>query len=143
MRNIVGGIALAAAVSLGCLATAAGTAQAEPARTTSLYAPSSLVLSVADGEDASATVTRAVTLTCRPTVGGNHPSARAACAELQASGGTFGSWAEPSVGAMCTREYAPVTVVAQGVWEGRNVSSTHTFSNACLQQTAQGSLFRF
>ncbi|MBB5937426.1 subtilase-type protease inhibitor [Streptomyces zagrosensis] len=141
MRNIAGGFALAAALTIGCLAT--GTAHAESGGTTSLYAPSSLVLSVAQGDDATAVVTRAVTLTCSPKAGGDHPAPRAACAELRATGGAFEELTRASADQACTREYAPVTVVAQGVWEGRNVSFSHTFGNACLQQTAQGMAFRF
>ncbi|MFE6779740.1 subtilase-type protease inhibitor [Streptomyces sp. NPDC057702] len=143
MRNIAGGFALAAALSLGCLTTAAGSAHAGPARTTSLYPPSSLVLSVAPGEDASAAVTRAVTLTCEPQAGGSHPAPRAACAELRVNGAAFAHMTEPAADTFCTREYQPVTVVAQGVWEGRNVTFQHTFGNSCLQQAARGTVFRF
>ncbi|MER0241831.1 subtilase-type protease inhibitor [Streptomyces sp. HSW2009] len=143
MRKTLGGCALAAIAGLGALATVAGTAHAAPTEATSLYAPSSLVLSVTDGDSAQATVTRAVTLTCRPTAGGDHPAPRAACAELQAARGTFAELTDLTTGSVCTREYAPVTVVAQGVWEGRNVSYSHTFANSCLQQSARGTLFHF
>lgn len=143
MRKIAGGLALAAALSIGCLATTVGTAHAAPAGTTSLYPPSSLVLSVAPGEDATAVATRAVTLSCQPKAGGSHPAPTAACAELGVTGADFAHMTESADGSFCTREYDPVTVVAQGVWEGRNVSFTHTFGNSCLQQAARGTVFHF
>lgn len=69
------------ALLFGGFATA--TAQAAPAKAESLYAPSALVLTVARGEDPlTATVERAVTLTCAPTAEGTHPDPAAACKEL-------------------------------------------------------------
>lgn len=69
MRYITGAVALGAALVLGTLATTAHAvaAPAQPTRTGGLYAPTALVLTVSQGESrATATVQRAVTLSCMP-----------------------------------------------------------------------------
>ena len=110
----------------------AGTAQAQPTAPAALYAPSSLVLAVGQGEDAAtATMMRAVTLTCTPKASGSHPSASAACAELNAVDGEFAQLVGSTSGMACTKEWKPVVVTADGVWQGRRVSWTATFGNSC------------
>ncbi|MET9952990.1 SSI family serine proteinase inhibitor [Streptomyces sp. NPDC006339] len=127
----VGATALATATGLTLLGTAiaGGTAEAAPA---SLYAPSALVLTVGEGESAeTATVLRAVTLTCSPTPGGTHPDPEAACAELAAADGDFGRLTVLPADRPCTREWDPVTVTGDGVWQGRRVSWQATYGNPC------------
>ncbi|MFG2985661.1 subtilase-type protease inhibitor [Streptomyces sp. NPDC048258] len=120
-----------AAVSTAALLTlvgATGIAEAQPA---SLYAPSAVVLTVAQGEDAD-TVMRASTLSCAPTAQGTHPDPKAACAALAATAGTLDALlAAPDSNRACPMHYAPVTVTADGVWQGSRISWKHTFSNAC------------
>ncbi|MEU6372371.1 protease inhibitor [Streptomyces sp. NPDC046909] len=117
-----------------------GTALAAPA---SLYAPSALVLTVGHGESAAlATPARAVTLNCAPTASGTHPAARAACAELRAAGGDFDALGVP-VDVMCTKEYDPVVVTVDGVWQGRRVAYERTFANECVKSSQGASLFTF
>lgn len=124
-----------AAVSASALLCVAGTAGVAEARTDSLYAPSSVVLSIGQGADPStATVLRAVTLSCSPAAAGTHPAPEAACAELRATslGGSFdGLLASPNPDRMCPQHFDPVTVNVDGVWEGSRTSWQYTFANAC------------
>src|SRR5690606_6993499 len=112
-----------ATVAAGALALsglAATSAHAAPAKPASLYAPSALVLTVAQGEDPlTATVKRAVTLTCAPGAEGTHPAPEAACAELESVGGQFTALARTSPDRMCTRQWDPVVITAHGVWHGQ------------------------
>ncbi|MEU9304062.1 SSI family serine proteinase inhibitor [Streptomyces sp. NPDC048269] len=121
-------IAAVSAAALLTLAGATGVAEAQPA---GLYAPSAVVLTIAQGEDA-ATVVRASALSCAPTAQGTHPDPQAACAALAATAGTLDTLlAAPDSNRACTMQYAPVTVTADGVWRGSRISWKHTFSNAC------------
>ncbi|MFI2780521.1 subtilase-type protease inhibitor [Streptomyces sp. ALB3] len=124
---------------------AAGVAQARPAQPAGLYAPSALVLSVGKGGAAAATVQRAVTLNCAPRPGGSHPAPAAACAELHAVEGEFAQLTAPMPQGSCTRQWDPVTLDASGVWEGRRVSWSATFGNACEMHAslAEGPVFAF
>jgi hypothetical protein len=111
--------------------------------TASLYAPSALVLTVAHGDSAaSAAPERATTLTCAPRPSGTHPDAARACAELTSAGGDFDkvTIAEDTV---CTHEYDPVTVTAQGVWRGERVTYERTFANECVKSAGSGAVFQF
>lgn len=147
MRSIARGLGLgSAAMALTALTALAwpGAADAAPAGTASLYAPSALVLSVTAGEDADAgTVLRAVTLVCAPTPGGTHPDPVAACAELRTNSPALDALAAPAPDTACTREWNPMTVTVDGVWQGRRMSYTYTFGNPCGLQNANGVLFGF
>ncbi|MGW2517036.1 subtilase-type protease inhibitor [Streptomyces sp. NPDC001617] len=132
------------AATLALTATAVGapltgTALAAPA---SLYAPSALVLTIGHGESAAvATPQRAVTLNCAPTASGTHPAAAQACADLRAAGGLDGL--APRSDARCTKEYDPVVVTVDGVWQGKRVSYERTFGNACVKDSYGSSVFAF
>ncbi|MGW7457432.1 subtilase-type protease inhibitor [Streptomyces sp. NPDC054797] len=147
MRSITRGLGLGtAAMALTALTalTWPGTAGAAPAGTASLYTPSSLVLGVTAGPDAATgRVLRAVTLVCAPKPGGTHPNPAAACAELRASGSQLDELAQPASDAVCTREWNPMTVTADGVWQGRRLSYTYTFANPCGLWNSTGVLFDF
>ncbi|MGW9369078.1 subtilase-type protease inhibitor [Streptomyces xanthophaeus] len=147
MRSIARGLGLgSAAMALTALTALAwpGTAGAAPSGTASLYAPSALVLAVTAGDDAEAgTVLRAVTLICAPTPGGTHPDPVAACTELRASADRLDVLTEPAPDVACTREWNPMTVTADGVWEGRRLSYAHTFGNPCGLRSSSGILFDF
>ena len=130
-------LTLTATAVCGPLAGAAHAAP-EPAAPSTLYAPSALVLTVGRGESATATTAdRAVTLACAPAASGTHPAAARACAELRASGGDFDTLAGRGKG-MCTREYRPVVVTVDGVWQGRRISYERTFANECVKNNSQG-----
>ncbi|MEU6807262.1 protease inhibitor [Streptomyces neyagawaensis] len=122
----------------------AGSALAAPQPGTSgLYAPSAMVLTMGHGEDAAvATPERAVTLTCAPRPSGTHPAAVKACAELRSSDGDFSALNGTS-GAFCTKQYDPVIVTVQGVWEGKRVAYERVFSNDCVKNSATSALFAF
>jgi hypothetical protein len=137
------------ATTLGLTATAvcgplAGAGLAAPdAAPASLYAPSALVLTAGHGESpATATPERAVTLTCSPRPAGTHPTAPQACAELRLAEGDLDALATAGGELLCTREYDPVVVTVDGVWEGRRISYERTFSNECVKSAAT-SLFTF
>ncbi|MFE0516225.1 protease inhibitor [Streptomyces sp. NPDC058964] len=109
----------------------------------SLYAPSAMVLTIGHGDNA-ATVTpeRAVTLTCAPRASGTHPAAAEACAELRDVGGDFDALtARDDV--QCTKEYNPVLVTVQGVWQGKRVDYKRTFGNACVKDSYGSTVFAF
>ncbi|WP_030777551.1 subtilase-type protease inhibitor [Streptomyces sp. NRRL S-920] len=134
-------IAGAAASAAACvLAATPGTAQAEAPGPQSLYAPSALVLTVGQGEDAnSAAIERAVTLICAPRPAGSHPSPAAACAELTRADGEFANLVNKNTSdIICTKEWRPVTVTANGVWNGKRVSWSATFSNRCMMKAGLG-----
>ncbi|GGZ72185.1 subtilase-type protease inhibitor [Streptomyces subrutilus] len=147
MRSIARGLGLgSAAMALSALTALAWpvAADAAPAGTASLYAPSALVLSLTAGGDAdTGTVVRAVTLVCAPTPGGTHPARTAACRELRGSGGELDALTAPAADAACTREWNPMTVTADGVWQGRRLSYTYTFGNPCILRSTEGALFDF
>lgn len=125
-------IAAVSAATLLTLACAAGVAEAQP---TSLYAPSAVVLTVAQGGE-DGTVVRAATLSCAPSVQGTHPDPKAACAALAATAGTLDTLlASPNTDRACPMHYDPVTVTADGVWQGKRISWKHSFSNACVMAT--------
>ncbi|MGW2558294.1 subtilase-type protease inhibitor [Streptomyces sp. NPDC001514] len=140
--NTLGATASAAALLL----TVGSAAQAAPpAQPASLYAPSALVLAIGSGEEAAtATVERAVTLSCAPRPGGSHPSATAACKELTAVDGEFGLLSK-AVGGPCTRQWDPITITADGVWQGKRVSWSATYGNSCEMRASltQAAVFAF
>ncbi|MGW8764355.1 subtilase-type protease inhibitor [Streptomyces sp. NPDC055815] len=141
MRHIrtLGATALATAAGLALIGTALiGTAEAAPE---GLYPPSALVLTLGQGDSPeTARIVRAVTLSCAPTPGGTHPSPASACAELAASGGDLGALTVRSGDRPCTREWAPVTITGDGVWQGRRVSWSETYGNACEQHARTASV---
>ncbi|MFG2983473.1 subtilase-type protease inhibitor [Streptomyces sp. NPDC048258] len=147
MRSITRGLGLgSAAMALTALTALAwpGAAGAAPSGTASLYAPSALVLGVTAGDDtATGTVLRAVTLVCAPTPGGTHPNPAGACAELRANAARLDVLAAPGPDAACTKEWNPMTVTADGVWQGRRLNYDHTFGNPCGLRSANGVLFSF
>ncbi|MEU2516994.1 SSI family serine proteinase inhibitor [Streptomyces syringium] len=113
------------------------------ADSSSLHPPSDLVLTLArgDGTDPGAPIIRAVTLTCMPQASGTHPHAQKACDLLGEVDGYIADLSG-SPGA-CTREYMPVTVTADGVWQGRRVTYEQTFDNWCILLRARGVVFNF
>ncbi|MFO7253165.1 MAG: SSI family serine proteinase inhibitor [Actinomycetes bacterium] len=100
---------------------------------------SELTLTVSRPDGAGAT---SVTLTCDPD-GGTHPSPRAACDLLRSVDGNIGM-IRPTRGVVCTREYAPRTATARGVWRGtKRFVIVRTFGNPCQMHAETGVLFAF
>ncbi|MFE6162553.1 subtilase-type protease inhibitor [Streptomyces sp. NPDC056486] len=136
MRFFLKTVGATAVVAACVMSGASGTALAQSKASTTgpagLYAPTSLVLAVGQGEEAdTATMQRAVTLTCTPKASGSHPSASAACAELLAANGEFAQLVGKSSSMACTKEWKPVVVTVDGVWQGRRVAWSTTFGNSC------------
>ncbi|MFB4319017.1 subtilase-type protease inhibitor [Actinomadura sp. 21ATH] len=96
-----------------------------------------LTLTHPDGGTSGA---RSVTLQCDP-LGGTHPRAAQACAELARSGGEIER--EPDRDAACTMIYAPVIAEARGHWRGRPVSFRAEYANDCVLGARTGAIFRF
>ncbi|MFI1414231.1 protease inhibitor [Streptomyces sp. NPDC020707] len=120
----------------------AGAALATPSPT-ALYAPSALVFTTGHGEFAAeATPERAVTLNCAPTASGTHPAAVSACAELRAVSGDFDALSTRS-DVLCTREYDPVVVTVEGVWQGKRISYERTFANECVKESYGTTVFTY
>lgn len=127
----------AAAAAACFLAVTAGTAQAQAPHATSLSAPSALVFTAGLGEDAaSAEIERAATLTCAPRPSGSHPAAAAACAELARHDGRLDRLVNDEPDAVCTMEWQPVTLTANGVWNGRYIQWSATFANQCTMNAS-------
>ncbi|AXI80802.1 subtilase-type protease inhibitor [Peterkaempfera bronchialis] len=124
----------------GLLAATTGLASAAPA---GLYPPSALVLTLSPGggTDPDASVARAVTLSCAPTPSGTHPAPEQACALLARSGGSFAALRGRQ--RRCPATADPVTVTAEGVWRGRQVSYRGSFANRCVLLAARGPVFDF
>ncbi|EGX56601.1 protease inhibitor protein [Streptomyces zinciresistens K42] len=143
MRNTARWAATLALTATAVCGPLTGAALAAPATPDSLHAPSALVLAVAYGDDATlAAPARAVTLSCAPTASGSHPDARSACAELRGAQGDFDALrAREDV--LCTKQYAPVVITVDGVWQGRRVSYERTFANECVKGSYGTSLFAF
>ena len=144
MRNTARWAATLGLTAATLCAPLTGPALAAPAAApASLYAPSALVLTLGHGESAAtAGAARAVTLSCAPTPSGTHPAAALACAELRAAGGDLDTLAGPG-DAMCTKQYDPVVVTVDGVWQGKRVAFERAFANECLKNAAGSSLFSF
>jgi hypothetical protein len=83
---------------------------------------------------------RSVTLQCEP-LGGTHPKAAQACADLARSGGRIER--EPARDTVCTMIYAPVVAEARGHWRGRPVRFKAEYANECVLGARTGWIFRF
>ncbi|MGW1882308.1 subtilase-type protease inhibitor [Streptomyces sp. NPDC001970] len=145
MRYIVSTFGATASAAALLLAVGGAAHAAPPAQPAGLYPPSALVLTVGKGDQAAtATAERAVTLSCAPTPGGTHPSPKAACKELNAVDGEFGLLSR-AVGGPCTRQWDPVTITADGVWQGKRVSWSATYGNACEMHSSltEAAVFAF
>ncbi|AEW97428.1 MULTISPECIES: subtilase-type protease inhibitor [Streptomycetaceae] len=138
------GVMAAAAVCLTGTLAGTATAHAAPARPTSLYAPTELVLTIGKGQTTTnAAVQRAVSLRCTPTPGGDHPAPADACAELNAAQGDFAALVDTHSGRICPDLWNPVVLTAEGVWHGQRVSYSHVYPNACRAQDASRYVFAF
>jgi hypothetical protein len=83
-----------------------------------------------------------VTLQCDPP-GGTHPKAAAACADVAKAGGDLAQMPSSKNPRACFMIYAPVTVTAQGEWQGQAVRFTKRYPNSCVMHDKTGSVFDF
>ncbi|MFE2282353.1 subtilase-type protease inhibitor [Streptomyces sp. NPDC059454] len=144
MRNTARWAATLGLTAAAVCAPLSGAAQAAPGTTPSaLYAPSALVLTLGHGDSATTVAPeRAVTLTCAPGPSGTHPAAGAACAEMNRVSGDLDALTMRE-GVFCTKQYDPVLVTVDGVWQGERVSYERVFSNACVMNAHGSSVFAF
>ncbi|GIM94548.1 SSI family serine proteinase inhibitor [Paractinoplanes toevensis] len=117
-------------------ALVAGGAAAPGPRDHAGYASSNLTLSYR----ADAGFAAAVKLKCDP-VGGGHPHADLACAELAEVGGEVDRIVPAKK--MCILIYAPVVAEIAGDWRGTTVTWSHKFGNICEMRRATADLFDF
>ncbi|MFF8945118.1 SSI family serine proteinase inhibitor [Streptomyces sp. NPDC014864] len=87
--------------------------------------------------DVRAGDTRRALLLCDPPRG--HVHAADACSQLRSARGDIRGIPRRAV--FCTMVYAPVTVHAQGRWQGRAVTYTQTFANTCEMKARTGEVF--
>ncbi|MCX5059907.1 protease inhibitor [Streptomyces sp. NBC_00452] len=144
MRNTARWAATLALTATAVCGPLTGAALATPdAAPASLYAPSALVLTIGHGDSAAvATPMRAVTLTCAPKASGTHPAAAQACAELRGTTGDFDALTART-NVLCTKQYDPLVVTIDGVWQGKRVSYERTFGNECVKNSYGTSVFAF
>ncbi|WP_405823449.1 subtilase-type protease inhibitor [Streptomyces sp. NBC_01390] len=95
-----------------------------------------LYVTVSRGE-AGTGDTRSTLVLCDPPQG--HAQAARACADLAAADGDIGRI--PPRKTLCPMLYSPVTVHAQGEWNGRPREYDRTFSNGCELGARTGAVF--
>jgi hypothetical protein len=82
-----------------------------------------------------------VVLDCDP-VGGTHPAAADACADLSTANGHFDAIHEQQAHP-CPMIYQPVTAKATGTWRGQPIDFSQTYPNRCTLGSETGSVFTF
>ncbi|MEV0403775.1 SSI family serine proteinase inhibitor [Actinoallomurus sp. NPDC050550] len=102
------------------------------------HGPTQLTLTTVVG---SATP-KTVTLQCDP-VGGTHPKAEQACADVAKTHGDFKLASDEKNPRACFMIYSPVTTSAEGQLRGEAVKYTARFPNTCMMRTQTGSIFDF
>ena len=100
--------------------------------------PTQLTLTTVVGSAAPKTVT----LQCDP-VGGTHPKAAQACADVAKTHGDFTLASDEKNPHACFMIYSPVTTSAEGQLHGEAVKYTARFPNTCMMRTRTGSIFDF
>jgi hypothetical protein len=85
---------------------------------------------------------KTVTLQCDP-VGGTHPKAAQACADVAKTHGDFKLASDEKNPRACFMIYSPVTTSAEGQLRGEAVKYTSRFPNTCVMRTQTGSIFDF
>ncbi|MER6121362.1 SSI family serine proteinase inhibitor [Streptomyces sp. NPDC001795] len=126
-------LALRGALLAAAALLTAGSAQAAPRPVST---GNWLYLTVTKGDSRSMDV-HGTLLMCNPPLG--HAQAARACAELTAARGDIRRI--PPQHMYCSMLYAPVTVSARGLWNGRRVEYSHTFANTCDLAAKTGSVF--
>ncbi|MEV0319753.1 subtilase-type protease inhibitor [Streptomyces sp. NPDC050658] len=107
---------------------------AAPAYATELPPPPRGLFLTVSGDEG--TWIRGVLLKCEPEPSGHHPQAAEACADIEEAHGDFDRL--PAESGICTKQYAPVTVSASGMYQGRPVGWQKTYDNACVMTHATG-----
>ncbi|MFI6938869.1 SSI family serine proteinase inhibitor [Streptomyces sp. NPDC050418] len=84
---------------------------------------------------------RGLELACPPEPSDHHPRAAEACAALDKADGDLDRL--PGTDPVCSKEYDPVTVTANGTHAGRTVAWERTYANDCLRRAATDPVFAF
>lgn len=132
--------AVTASLLVAAPAATANASDSPPLSIAMSPSPSTLLLSVSDGEQVRFGA-RTVVLRCQP-AGGNHPKSATACAQLAGRGGDFAAL-NVDPGQRCILLYAPVTVTALGTWHDEVVRYQETFGNSCMLHAKTGAVFQF
>ncbi|WP_167768834.1 SSI family serine proteinase inhibitor [Nocardia sp. CS682] len=130
------GVSIGAAAALGVSMAPVG---AEPAA----EAQSVVSLSVGPGVSTEVGGKRVVSLICAPRIGGTHPKAEQACANLAAADGNIRALADFTVPPLCSQDFVPVVAAIDGVWRGEPVSDHGFFSNECVLHATTVAVFDF
>lgn len=114
----------------------------------SVYAPAAsgetgrvraMVLTYTVGESLDPLPDAYAFLNCAP-VGGSHTRAKEACAALEKVQGDPAAL-RPRRGANCPMVFSPITVTANGIWNGRFISYRRVFGNKCEMRSIEGDVF--
>ncbi|MER5854017.1 SSI family serine proteinase inhibitor [Streptomyces sp900105245] len=129
-----------ATAAAGALLAAAGLLAAGPPRAAAGDTPTGnwLYLSVTKG-DGRPGGPRGGLLLCDPPLG--HARAAEACAELGAAGGDIDRI--PARNVFCPMIFAPVTLHARGLWDGRSVDFRQTYTSRCVMEARTGAVLAF
>jgi hypothetical protein len=128
------------ATATATMALTAGLVSLPSSASASAYSgPTALFLTVERGESGGP-VGRAALLICDP-VGGSHPAAEQACGELATVAGDIAALSEDS--GPCIMIYDPVTVTAEGWWQGQVKSFRTTYPNSCVLYRQTRAVFDF
>ncbi|MEV0494650.1 SSI family serine proteinase inhibitor [Streptomyces atratus] len=98
----------------------------------------SLFLTVSGSEN---TWIRGIGLQCPVASHSHHPKAAEACAALDEAGGDLDEL--PGSPHPCPLVHDPVTVTAQGTYNGAAVDWQRTYPNACVMEATAGPVFDF
>jgi hypothetical protein len=128
LKQFVSAAAVVAAAAL------AASVAAQPAQAVRADAPHShFMISVTSQRVGGGST--AITLDCPPELS-EHPNADTVCGQLETAAGFIEEI--PAMDGMCTKEYAPVRVVAFGHWHGKGRAFVETYSNRCEAVLATG-----
>jgi Subtilisin inhibitor-like len=109
-----------------------------PAGAQVAHSPTRLTLRSTAGSAAP----RTVTLQCDP-VGGTHPKAAQACADLSRARSDFTVDPAAKNPRACFMIYSPVVASAEGQWRGEAVKFNSRYPNTCVLRSRTGSIFDF
>ncbi|MEV0589448.1 SSI family serine proteinase inhibitor [Nonomuraea sp. NPDC050310] len=134
-QRVRGGVVLLLAAVIASTVTQSASAHTDP------HAPEprgKATITVHDGGSASGPVRDSATLNCFPT-SGTHPRPHHSCRLLDQAQGNFAKLTPDN--RPCVLIYDPVTVVAQGTWDGEPTAFTRTYGNQCAANGASGGVF--
>ncbi|MEU7032025.1 SSI family serine proteinase inhibitor [Streptomyces sp. NPDC046275] len=134
MKKIITALVAASALVSGLAGTATAAAPA-PEEGTHLHLSVSRTV---DGQDETGNVW----LDCPGIARTGHPHPESACAALDEAGGNFDALPGSPL-TRCSDVHSPVTVTAQGTYQGRRVDWTRTYTNECAAHAATGAVFDF